>query len=86
MSKKRKSKDFETIALMDKCSGIIQNKLLPKLSDPGSFFISWTICDVNFTKILCDLGANLLIMLLFVSLKLGLKELKPTTISLRLAN
>ncbi|XP_038973113.1 uncharacterized protein LOC120105094 [Phoenix dactylifera] len=86
MSKKRKLEDFETIALTEECSAIIQNKLPPKLRDPGSFSIPCTIGDVDFSRALCDLGASVLLMPLSVSRKLGLKELKPTTISLQLAD
>ncbi|XP_038973879.1 uncharacterized protein LOC120105457 [Phoenix dactylifera] len=38
MSKKRKLEDFETIALTEECSAIIQNKLPPKLRDPEFFY------------------------------------------------
>ncbi|XP_038976654.1 uncharacterized protein LOC113463578 [Phoenix dactylifera] len=86
MSKKRKLEDFETIALTEECSAIIQNKLPPKLRDPESFSIPCTIGDVDFSRALCDLGASVSLMPLSVSRKLGLKELKPTTISLQLAD
>ncbi|XP_038976409.1 uncharacterized protein LOC113461320 [Phoenix dactylifera] len=86
ISKKRKLEDFETIALTEECSAIIQNKLPPKLRDPGSFSIPCTIGDVDFSRALCDLGASVSLMPLSVSRKLGLKELKPTTISLQLAD
>jgi len=36
LSKKRKIEDNETIALTRECSAVIQNKLPPKLIDPGS--------------------------------------------------
>ena len=87
MSKKRKLEDYEKIAMMEECSAIIQNKLPPKLKDPGSFSIPCTIGKVDFGKALCDLGASISLMPLSISRKLGLKnELKPTTISLQLAD
>ncbi|XP_041025441.1 uncharacterized protein LOC121265839 [Juglans microcarpa x Juglans regia] len=86
MSKKRQLEDFETIALTEECSAIIQNMLPPKLRDPGSFSIPCTIGDVNFSKALCDLGASVSLMPLSLSRKLGLKELKPSAISLQLAD
>ncbi|XP_017982359.1 PREDICTED: uncharacterized protein LOC108663273 [Theobroma cacao] len=43
LTKKRKLEDFETMALTEECSAIIQNKLPPKLKDPGSFSIPCTI-------------------------------------------
>ena len=82
MSNKRKLEDYETIFMTEECSAIIQNKLPPKLKDPGSFSIPCTIGKVDFGKALCDLGASVSLMSLSISRKLGLKELKPTTISL----
>ncbi|XP_071902706.1 uncharacterized protein [Coffea arabica] len=53
MTKKRKLVDSETIVLTEKCSASIQNKLPPKLKDPGSFTVSCTIeKDVNVSIIL----------------------------------
>ncbi|XP_062103405.1 uncharacterized protein LOC133814464 [Humulus lupulus] len=37
LSKKRKMEDFETVALTEECSAILQKKLPPKLRDPGIF-------------------------------------------------
>ncbi|XP_017973225.1 PREDICTED: uncharacterized protein LOC108661383 [Theobroma cacao] len=56
--KRRKLGEFETIALTKECSAIIQNKLPPKLKDPGSFTIPRTIGALCFAKALCDLGAK----------------------------
>lgn len=86
MSKKRKLEDFKSVALTEKCSVIIQIKLPPKLKDPGSFSIPFSIGDASFSKDLCDLDASISQMPFYVSTKLGLKELKPTTISLQLAD
>ncbi|KAJ4963679.1 hypothetical protein NE237_023618 [Protea cynaroides] len=55
MSNKRKLEDYETIALTEECSAVIQNKLPPKLRDPGSFLIPCTIGEVDFSRALCDL-------------------------------
>ena len=54
----------------------------PKLKDPRSFTIPCTIGGYNFEKALCDLGANINLMFYFVFKKLGLKEIKSTTVSL----
>ncbi|XP_071918787.1 uncharacterized protein [Coffea arabica] len=76
MAKKRKLVDSETIALTEECSAIIQNKLPPKLKDPGSFTVPCTIDNVEFSKALCDLGASVSLIPLIVARQLGLKELK----------
>ncbi|XP_071939080.1 uncharacterized protein [Coffea arabica] len=86
MTKKRKLVDSETIALTEECSAIIQNKLPPKLKDPGSFTVPCTIGNVEFSKALCDLGASVSLIPLTVARQLGLKELKRTNISLQLAD
>nr|XP_027109420.1 uncharacterized protein LOC113729309 [Coffea arabica] len=86
MTRKRKLEDCETIALTEECSAIIQNKLPPKLKDPGSFSIPCTIGNVDFSKALCDLGASVSLIPLTVARQLGLHELKRTNITLQLAD
>ncbi|WRX21023.1 Aspartic peptidase [Theobroma cacao] len=86
LTMKKKLEDFETVALTEKCSVIIQNKLPPKLKDLRSFSIHCTIGIFKFTKALCDLGAGDSIMLLSIAEKLGLNEIQPTTVSLQLVD
>ena len=86
LSNKIKLEEFETIALIEECSAILQKKLPPKLKDLESFYISCTINQCNFEKALCDLGASVNLMPLSIYRKLGLGEVKPNTISLLLAN
>nr|XP_027082257.1 uncharacterized protein LOC113704565 [Coffea arabica] len=75
MTKKRRLVDSEIIALTKECSAIIQNKLPPKLKDPWSFTVPCTIGNVEFSKVLCDLGAGVSLIPLTVARQLGLKEL-----------
>ncbi|XP_062085772.1 uncharacterized protein LOC133791881 [Humulus lupulus] len=82
LSKKRRLEDFETVALTEKCSAILQRKL----QDPGSFTIPSTIGKFECKYALCDLGASINLMPLSVFRKLGLGEAKPTTITLQLAD
>ncbi|KAJ4954666.1 hypothetical protein NE237_011449 [Protea cynaroides] len=63
MSNKQKLEDYETIALTEECSVVIQNKLPPKLRDPGSFSIPCTIGEVDFSRALCDLDTEIPIIL-----------------------
>ena len=86
MGKKRKLKDYETVKLTEECSAILQRKLPQKVKDPGSFTIPCTIGDSKFEKLFCDLGASINLIPLSVFRKLGLGEVKPTTISLQMAN
>ena len=82
MAKKRKLEDYETVKFSEECSVILQPKLPHKVKDPGSFMISSMIGGSNFEKALCDLGVSINLMPLSVFRKLGLGEVKPSTISL----
>ncbi|MCS5023633.1 hypothetical protein L2V44_14170, partial [Staphylococcus aureus] len=59
LSNKRKLEEFETVALTEECSAILQKKLPPKLKDPGNFNIPCTIGNSHFDKAPCDLGASI---------------------------
>ncbi|XP_061342972.1 probable 3-hydroxyisobutyryl-CoA hydrolase 3 [Gastrolobium bilobum] len=86
LSKKRKLKECETMALTEECSAIIQKKLPPKLKDPGSFSIPIAIRNIEVGKALCDLGARINLMPFSICKSLEIRELKPTTVSLQLAD
>ncbi|XP_061346332.1 uncharacterized protein LOC133291987, partial [Gastrolobium bilobum] len=86
LSKKRKLKECETVTLTEECSAIIQKKLPPKLEDPGSFSIPIEIGNIDVGKALCDLGASINLMPLSICKALGIHELKPTKVSLQLAD
>ncbi|XP_062106297.1 uncharacterized protein LOC133817724 [Humulus lupulus] len=58
LSKKRKMEDYETVALTEECSSILQRKLPQKLRDPGSFNIPCTIGKFECKHALCDLGED----------------------------
>ncbi|XP_058008531.1 uncharacterized protein LOC131182979 [Hevea brasiliensis] len=75
--------DYETVALTEECIAILQNKLPPKLKDPGSFSIPCHIGEISIERALCDLGASVNLMLLSICEKLKVGDLKPTTISLQ---
>ncbi|GKA90862.1 reverse transcriptase domain-containing protein [Tanacetum coccineum] len=65
---------------------MIQNKVPPKLGDPGSFLIP---CNFNKTfscNALADLGASINLMPYSLYAKLSLETLKPTKMSVRLAD
>ncbi|KAL5572943.1 hypothetical protein UlMin_022540 [Ulmus minor] len=86
LSNKWKLEANEKVMLTEECNAILQRKLPPKLKDPGSFTIPCTIGDFNFDKVLCDLGASINLMHLSIFRKLGLGEVKTTTVSLQLAD
>ncbi|KAJ9147268.1 hypothetical protein P3X46_029445 [Hevea brasiliensis] len=65
LSNKKKLEEFETVALTEESSAILQNKLPPKLKDPGT-------------------SVSLMPLSIYEKMKIG--EMKPTTISLQLAD
>ncbi|XP_016171976.1 uncharacterized protein LOC107614262 [Arachis ipaensis] len=86
ITKKRSWQEKETVILTQECSAIIQKGLPPKLKDPGSFFIPCTIGSIAIDKSLCDLGASINLMPLTMMKKMMIEELKPTRMSLQLAD
>ncbi|KAJ9550857.1 hypothetical protein OSB04_014902 [Centaurea solstitialis] len=86
LSKKRKLNEFETVALTQECSAILTCKIPPKLKDPGSFTIPCSIGGQEVGLALCDLGASINFMPLSVFNKLGIGEVRPTTVTLQLAD
>ena len=86
LENKKKLGEYETIALTEECSSILQKKLPSKLQDPGSFVIPFSIGNTVSGKALCDMGVsiNLISLSMFKRLKLG--EVKLMTISLQLAD
>ena len=86
LSNKRKLEEFETVVLTEECSAILQNKLPPKLKDPGKFTIPCTIGTSEFSKALIDSGASINLMPYSVFKKLNVGEVKPTHVTLQLAD
>ncbi|XP_037494810.1 uncharacterized protein LOC105631100 [Jatropha curcas] len=84
--KKRKINDQGMVMFTEECSAIIQNKLPPKPNDPGSFSIPCNIGNLNFEKALANLGASINLMSYEVFKILEMGELKPTRMSLQLAD
>ncbi|XP_042396837.1 uncharacterized protein LOC121986983 [Zingiber officinale] len=86
LTNKRKIEESVTVALTEECSALIQNRLPPKLKDPGSFSIPCMIRNHNFDKAFCDLGASVNLIPFSLCKKLNLGELKITTLALQLAD
>ncbi|KAK7832238.1 hypothetical protein CFP56_026689 [Quercus suber] len=83
---KRKHHVKKTAFLTEQVSAVIQHKTPPKYKDPGCPTISCTIGDYIMEHALLDLGASVNLIPFSVYQKLGLGELKPTSITLQLAN
>ena len=72
--------------LTEQVSAIIQSKTPVKYKDPGSPTISVNIGGTCIDKALLDLGASVNLLPYSVYKQLGLRELKPTNITLSLAD
>ncbi|GJX40795.1 reverse transcriptase domain-containing protein [Tanacetum coccineum] len=86
ISNRHKIEQISAAFLSDESSAMIQNKVPPKLGDPGSFLIP---CNFNKTfscNALADLGASINLMPYSLYAKLSLKTLKPTKMSVKLAD
>nr|XP_016462505.1 PREDICTED: uncharacterized protein LOC107785668 [Nicotiana tabacum] len=86
VANKRRLTEFETIALTEECTSMIQHKLPQKLNDPGSFTIPVRIGEIDVGRALCDLGASINLMPLSVFKQLGLGAPRPTMVMLQLAD
>ena len=81
MSKKRFTEEG-VVSLIATYSVVIQKSLPLKMQDLGSFTIPCIIGNFEFGKALCDSGASINLMPLFVVERLSLGELTPTTMTL----
>ncbi|GKD00250.1 reverse transcriptase domain-containing protein [Tanacetum coccineum] len=86
ISNKHKIKQISASFQSDESSAMIQNKVPPKLGDPGSFLI---LCNFNKTfscNALADLGASINLMRYSLYAKLSLETLKLAKMSVRLTD
>jgi hypothetical protein len=83
---KRKTNVPKKAYLTEQVSSILQCKLPIKYKDPGCPTIACMIGESQINRALLDLGASVNLLPYSVYLKLGLGELKPTTVTLQLAN
>ena len=86
LSRKRNIDEEGIVSLIATCSTVIQNSILVKMQDPGSFTIPCEIRHADVGKALCDSGASINLMPLSVAKRLSLGELTPTTMTLQMAN
>ena len=74
------------VFLASQVSAIIRNELPPKLKDPGIPTISCIIGQKKINNALLDLGSSVNLLSYTVYQQLGLGELKPTRMTLQLAD
>ncbi|KAH9671338.1 hypothetical protein KPL70_017334 [Citrus sinensis] len=86
LARKRKLGEFETVALTQESSHMLQSKIPTKLKDLGSFTIPCSIGTRYAGRALYDLGASINLMPLSVFKQLGVGDCRPTTVTLQLAD
>ncbi|GJY01236.1 reverse transcriptase domain-containing protein [Tanacetum coccineum] len=86
VNNKHKIEQISTAFLSDESFVILQNKVPPKLKDPGCFLIPCNFNKAFSCNALSNLGASINLMPYFLYAKLSLKILKPTKIRVRLAD
>ena len=82
-----KAKDIKggSVKLLRENATILK-KPPPKLRDPGSFAIPCVIRSETIDKALCDLGASVSLLPLSFFKRIGIGELKPSEMTLKLAD
>ena len=83
---KRRVNAYEKAFLMEQASAILQFKTLPKYRDPGCPTIACIIGCQRVDQALLDLGASVNLLPFSVYQQLGLGELKPTRVTIQLAD
>ncbi|GJS92346.1 RNA-directed DNA polymerase, eukaryota, reverse transcriptase zinc-binding domain protein [Tanacetum coccineum] len=86
ISNKHKLEQISSIFLSDESSAMIQNKVPPKLGDAISFLIPCTFSKAFSCNALADLGASINLIPYSLYTTLSLETLKPTKMSIRLAD
>ncbi|GJW30833.1 reverse transcriptase domain-containing protein [Tanacetum coccineum] len=84
--KENLEKAASLVKLSEECSAIIQRSLPQKEGDPGSFTLPCLIGPLAVKNALADLGASINLMLHSLFRRLGISELKPTKMSIQLAD
>ncbi|GJZ60573.1 DNA-directed DNA polymerase, partial [Tanacetum coccineum] len=74
------------VKLSEECSAIIQRSLPQKEGDPGSFTLSCLIGPLAVKNALTDLGASINLMPHSLFQRLRISKLKPTQMSIQLAD
>ncbi|XP_070010783.1 uncharacterized protein [Nicotiana sylvestris] len=82
---KKRSMNCETIKITHQVSAIVYC-MAPKLEDPGAFKIPCTVGSANFSKTLCDLGANINLIPYSMFKTLGIRQPRLTSMRLKMVD
>ncbi|GKD19563.1 reverse transcriptase domain-containing protein, partial [Tanacetum coccineum] len=86
VNNKHKIEQISVAFLSDESLAMIQNKVPPTLGDPAIFLIPCNFNQSFSYNALADLGASIHLMPYSLYAKLSLETLKPTKMSVRLAD
>ncbi|GJR89041.1 reverse transcriptase domain-containing protein [Tanacetum coccineum] len=86
LHKKKLEKVAFSIKLSEECYAIIQRSLPQKEGDPGSFTLPCLIGPLAVKNVLADLGSSLNLMTHYLFRRLRISKLKPTKMSIQLAD
>ncbi|XP_031111770.1 uncharacterized protein LOC116015738 [Ipomoea triloba] len=86
LSNKKRLAETTTVVLGEECSAILHKNVPRKLKDTGSFTIPCNIGGTTFNRALADLGASINLMSFALYRQLNLGTLKPTRMSIQLAD
>ncbi|GJU60417.1 reverse transcriptase domain-containing protein [Tanacetum coccineum] len=86
INNKHKIEQISAAFLSDESFAILHNKVPPKLRDPRSFLIPCNFNKAFSCNALADFGASINLMPYSLYAKLSLETLKPTKMSVRLAD
>ncbi|XP_058216378.1 uncharacterized protein LOC131327297 [Rhododendron vialii] len=84
--RKARARFLEPIPIPHQVSSVLQSNTAPKLVDPSVPTISCVIGNHFISRALLDLGASVNLLPYSVYEELGLGELKPTSVTLQLAD
>ncbi|GJY11852.1 reverse transcriptase domain-containing protein [Tanacetum coccineum] len=79
-------KAASSVKLSEECSVVIQRSLPQKVENSGSFIVPCLIGPLAVKHALAELGESINLMPYSLFLRLGISELKPTWMSVELAN
>ncbi|GJW91021.1 DNA-directed DNA polymerase [Tanacetum coccineum] len=86
LHKEKLKKAASSVKLSEECSAIIQRSLPQKEGDSGSFTLPCLIGPLAVKNTLSDLGASINLMPHSLFRRLGISKLKPTKMSIQLAD
>ncbi|GJT79336.1 homeodomain-like protein [Tanacetum coccineum] len=82
----KKIKEVSMVKLNARCSAVLQNELLPKEKDPGSFILPCTISNTTVSNALANLGSSISVMPFSMFECLGLGNPKPIRMVIEIAD